>query len=219
MITLDVTHPLRPFTLDVSLQIGEGITALSGTSGAGKTTLLKIIAGLIRPRNIKLEMNGVVLADSAGNIFVPPHLRQIAYVFQEARLFPHLSVRQNLFYGYDPAKAERNGIDSAAIIALLGLTGLLERRTRNLSGGEQQRVAIGRAVLSAPRLLLMDEPLASLDAARREDILAYIEGLRDRLAIPILYVSHSVQETQRLAGKVIVLEQGHVVSPSAINPE
>ncbi len=198
------------FGLDVSFTAGAGVTALFGPSGSGKTTILNAIAGLEHPGQGRVAVEGTVYFDSQKRIDVPPHRRNIGYVFQDALLFPHLSVAQNLRYGL-----RGDGTSFDGTVALLGLEHLLERRPAKLSGGERQRVAIGRALLSEPRLLLMDEPLASLDIERKHDILPYVERLRDRFGIPILYVSHAVDEVARLADRVIVIEGGRI---SAMGP-
>jgi molybdate transport system ATP-binding protein len=207
-------HRQGAFTLDVAFESDARVLALFGPSGSGKTTLLNIIAGLIRPQEGRVVVAGQPLTDTATKRFEPAHRRRIGYVFQDGRLFPHLTVRQNLLYGrWFTPKPERFGsIDE--IVTLLGLAPLLGRNPHTLSGGEKQRVAIGRALLASPRLLLMDEPLASLDAARKAETLPYIERLRDELRIPIIYVSHSAEEVKRLAQQVVHLEDGRRVSSS-----
>ena len=205
-----VRHRLGAFRVDAAFRAGRGLTALFGRSGAGKTTLVNAVAGLLRPERGRVAVDGQVLLDTEDGRFVPPHRRRIGYVFQEGRLFPHLSVRQNLGFGrWFTGRRQRFG-SFADTVELLGLGHLLERRPGALSGGEKQRVAIGRALLASPRLLLMDEPLASLDEARKGEIMPYIERLRDGLGIPILYVSHSVPEIARLATTVVVLARGRV---------
>jgi molybdate transport system ATP-binding protein len=200
------------FDLDVALSLAGPVTALFGPSGAGKTTFLNILAGLLQPRQGRIAIDGEVWFDEEAGIFVPPHRRRIGYVFQEGRLFPHLTVRQNLLYGRWLSRRTGRLVDTGAVVALLGIEPLLARHPRNLSGGEQQRVAIGRALLASPRLLLMDEPLASLDAARRAEILSYIERLRDNFAIPIVYVSHAAEEVERLADEIVSIADGRVVA-------
>ncbi len=209
-IEVAVRHRLGRFAIDAAFSAGAGLTALFGRSGAGKTTLVNAVAGLLRPERGRVTVEGQVLLDTAAGRFVPPHRRRIGYVFQEGRLFPHLNVRQNLGFGrWFTGRRHRFG-SFADTVELLGIGHLLERRPGGLSGGEKQRVAIGRALLASPRLLLMDEPLASLDEARKAEILPYIERLRDALGIPILYVSHSVPEIARLATTVVVLADGRV---------
>jgi molybdate transport system ATP-binding protein len=179
-----------------------GLTALWGPSGAGKTSVLSMVAGLLKPDAGRIVVGGQVLFDRDAGIDVPVQDRRAGYVFQDGRLFPHLRVRDNLIYGADRAgEGALMGLDDAA--AFLGITHLLERWPRSLSGGEAQRVAIGRALLSAPRFLLMDEPLAALDRARREEVLRVIERLRDEVRLPILYVSHDRAEVERLAGMIV----------------
>ncbi len=199
---------------------GGGLTALFGRSGAGKTSLVNAIAGLLRPQRGHIVVAGEVLTDTERGIFLPPRRRRVGYVFQEGRLFPHLSVRQNLLYGsWFAPQSEVKGEDRRGefdhVVRLLGIAALLQRRPGNLSGGEKQRVAIGRALLSRPRLLVMDEPLASLDEARKGEILPYIERLRDAAGVPIVYVSHQVAEVTRLATTMVVLSEGRV---AAIGP-
>ena len=211
MIAVAVRHTQGDFALDVAFASAARVLALFGPSGSGKTTLLNVIAGLVRPEAGLVEVDGRVLTDTKARTFVPVHRRRIGYVFQDARLFPHLTVRANLTYGRRFAPRAERYADPEEVIALLGLEPLLARRPATLSGGERQRVAIGRALLAAPRLLLMDEPLASLDAARKAETLPYIERLRDELSIPIVYVSHSREEVDRLADEVVHLDEGRVV--------
>jgi molybdate transport system ATP-binding protein len=215
MLSVAVTHRLGSFTLDAAFESGGGLTALFGRSGAGKTSLINAIAGLYRPNAGRIAVDDAVLTDTASGIFVPAHRRRVGYVFQEGRLFPHLSVRQNLLYGRWFAPKVAGGADLDQIVELLGIGNLLARRPANLSGGEKQRVAIGRALLARPRLLVMDEPLASLDEGRRAEILPYIERLRDEMRAPIVYVSHSIAEVARLATTLVVLSEGKV---AAIGP-
>ncbi|HZV19385.1 MAG TPA: ATP-binding cassette domain-containing protein [Sphingobium sp.] len=183
-----------------------GLTALFGPSGAGKSSVLNMVAGLLRPDRGRIAVAGEVLFDSAARINLPPDRRRAGYVFQDGRLFPHRRVGDNLLYGWRLAAPEHRWMTLDEAVAFLGIGHLLERWPRTLSGGEAQRVAIGRALLSGPRFLLMDEPLASLDAARREDIMGVIERVRDELALPILYVSHDRAEVERLASTIIELE-------------
>ncbi|MDD2270681.1 MAG: molybdenum ABC transporter ATP-binding protein [Desulfuromonadaceae bacterium] len=198
------------FTLDLDLDLpGRGVTAIFGQSGSGKTTLLRCIAGLERAKRGFLSFNGEVWQDE--QTFLPTHKRPLGYVFQEASLFPHLTVMGNLRYGLTRSKEERRvSLDQA--IELLGIGALLERKPERLSGGERQRVGIARALAVSPRILLMDEPLAALDLARKQEILPYLERLRDELEIPVLYVTHSPDEVGRLANYLVALEAGAVVA-------
>lgn len=198
------------FALDVEVSLpGRGVTALFGPSGCGKTTFLRCVAGLVRSPGGVLRVNGKVWQDAAAGVFLPTHERPLGMVFQEPSLFSHLSVRQNLEYGMKRAK-KRNARDLSAIVELLAIGHLLERRPAHLSGGEQQRTAIARALLVGPELLLLDEPLAALDVQRKREILPYLERLRDELSIPMLYVSHSPDEVARLADHLVVLDAGRV---------
>lgn len=208
---LRLTHRFTGFDLDLSLEAGAGVTALFGRSGAGKSTIINAAAGLLRPDTGYLEIDGEVLMDTAKGIYTPAHKRRFATVFQDARLFPHLSVAQNLDFAQPYTRG--TPLPRADVIALLGLEALLARRPTTLSGGEKQRVALGRALLSAPRMLLMDEPLASLDTARKDEILPYLERLRDGpLGLRILYVSHAVEEITRLADTLVLLSDGRVAA-------
>ena len=203
--------PYPAFTLDVDLDLpGQGITALFGRSGSGKTTLLRCIAGLERSAAGFLAVNGETWQHGAHRL--PVHRRPLGYVFQEARLFPHLDVAANLEFGRRRIAADQRRVSLARAVELLGIGHLLERRCDRLSGGERQRVAIARAVATSPRLLLMDEPLAALDHARKQEILPYLEQLRDELEIPVLYVSHSPDEVARLADYLVLLEAGRVMA-------
>jgi molybdate transport system ATP-binding protein len=193
-----------------------GIIALFGRSGAGKTTLINILAGLVRPVRGRITLNGAVLFDSAAGIDLPPERRRLGYVFQEGRLFPHLDVRRNLLYGWRRAPPDDRPIGLEKIVDLLDISHLLRRRPTGLSGGEKQRVAIGRALLANPRLLLLDEPLASLDAARKNEVLPFIEQLRESLGLPIVYVSHDLDEIVRLADTMALLDAGRVVTVGPI---
>ncbi|MBA4784851.1 MAG: molybdenum ABC transporter ATP-binding protein [Rhizobiales bacterium] len=210
--TVEARHRLGAFRLDASFTADHGVTALFGRSGSGKTSLMRIIAGLSRPDEGRVVLDGDVLLDTGQNIFVRPYRRRFGYVFQEARLFPHLSVRRNLAYGqwFSRDRSRRDEFDR--VVEMLGIAPLLDRQPDALSGGEQQRVAIGRALLSAPRLLLMDEPLAALDEERKAEILPYLERLRDEAGIPIVYVSHSVAEVARLADQVVLMQEGQVAA-------
>jgi molybdate transport system ATP-binding protein len=211
---LEVTlyHRQGDFTLDIAFRSDSRATALFGPSGSGKTTALNAIAGLLRPERGHIVFDGRIMLDTDGDVFVPPYRRRMGYVFQDGRLFPHLTVRQNLLFGrfFAGRRAARRdpAITLDRVVGLLGIEHILARRPVNLSGGERQRVAIGRALLSEPCMLLMDEPLAALDGARKAEILSVLERLRDVARVPILYVSHDVAEVSRIANNVIVLENG-----------
>ena len=209
-LEFDATQELGAFRLDARFRAEGGLTALFGPSGSGKTSIVNLIAGLARPQRGRIVADGRVLVDTERRIFVPAHRRRIGYVFQEDRLFPHLTVRQNLLYGRWFVAARDRRASFERVVDLLGIEGLLQRRPALLSGGEKQRVAIGRALLASPRLLLMDEPLASLDEARKAEILPYIERLRDEARIPTVYVSHSIDEVARLATTLALVSDGRV---------
>lgn len=215
-LSVAVEHRQGAFRLDAAFTCGEGVTALFGPSGAGKTTLVSAIAGLVRPDRGRVTLDGEVLFDAERRIHVPARRRRFGYVFQEGRLFPHLTVRQNLAYSRWFRSGGRPQADFDHIVGLLGIGDLLERRPARLSGGERQRVAIGRALLAMPRLLLLDEPLASLDTHRRNEILRYLELLRDEVRIPVVYVSHSVEEVVRLASTVVLIASGRVVAAGEV---
>jgi molybdate transport system ATP-binding protein len=210
-LDIDVAHRLGAFSLSAQFQADGRVTALFGPSGAGKTTLVAIMAGLIRPDRGRLVVDGTVLMDTDRGVFVPKHRRRIGYVFQDARLFPHMSVRHNLTFGRWFARGG-SGPGLESIVELLGMEHLLDRRPAGLSGGEKSRVAIGRALLARPRLLLMDEPLSALDEARRAELLPYLERLRDESGVPIVYVSHAAAEVARLATTVVLLDGGRVTA-------
>jgi molybdate transport system ATP-binding protein len=212
MIDVDIAQRLGSFELDVAFRAEAPIVGLFGRSGSGKTSLVNALAGIGHPRRGRIVVNGAALFDGERGIDLPPERRRLGYVFQDDLLFPHLAVEANLLYGYHRAPRAERVIEPEHVIALLGLGALLRRLPDTLSGGEKQRVAIGRALLAQPRLLLMDEPLASLDVARRDEVLRYIELLRDDLAIPIVYVSHSVAEITRLADTVVVLSEGRTIA-------
>jgi molybdate transport system ATP-binding protein len=205
---------LRKKAGDLDLQIvfkNDGpVTGLFGPSGAGKTTLVNMIAGLVRPDAGFLSLGGEVLFDSASGIDVPAHRRRIGYVFQEGRLFPHMTVRKNLDYGRWMAGRPHDDAEFARIVAMLDIAPLVARRPGNLSGGERQRVAIGRALMLKPQLLLLDEPLASLDPARKSEIMPYLLRLRDEAGIPMVYVSHYARELKRIANVIVRLDAGRV---------
>ena len=212
MLTVDIEKTFGEFSLVAAFEAAGGCTALFGPSGAGKTSIISMIAGLTRPDRGRIVLDGEALFDSKARVDVPVSRRRIGTVFQEGRLFPHLSVKHNLDYGrwmnghaFDPAAFDH-------VVALLDIGHLLARRPGKLSGGERQRVAIGRALLSKPRLLLLDEPLASLDAARKSEILPYLERLRDDARVPLIYVSHAADEVKRIASRVVMLEAGRVAA-------
>ena len=208
MIEVALRHDFGGTTLDITFVAGEGTTVLFGPSGSGKSSVVAAIAGLLRADRLRVTVEDVVLADTTRSIWVPPERRRIGLVFQDARLFPHMSVVGNLRYGARRAPPGRIGFDE--VVALLGIGALLPRRPHSLSGGERQRVAIGRALLSQPRLLLMDEPLSGRDAARKAEILPYLAKLRSALGLPIIYVTHAMDELLRLADDVVLLDQGRV---------
>ena len=218
MLSVSARHARGDFVLDAAFSAETaGVVALFGASGAGKTTLVDAIAGLVRPDAGQIVLGDRVLFDSAAGIDLRPERRRIGYVFQDGRLFPHLSVRRNLLYGQRFAPSDRRFASLERIVALLGLEDLLQRRPGTLSGGERQRVALGRALMAQPALLLMDEPLAALDLPRKAQIIDYIERLRDEIGVPIVFVSHAVDEVARLAGTIVVLAGGRVaaVGPTA----
>ena len=217
MLEFQATLRRETFELNVEfLAPSPGVTALFGRSGAGKSTVVALLAGLLTPERGRLVVEGQVLFDSAAGVNVPTEERAIACVFQDARLFPHLDVRANLRYGLNRVRGRPAPINEREIVELLGLVPLLERRVHQLSGGEKQRVSLGRALLAQPRLLLLDEPLASLDIARREEVLPYLERLRDEVRIPIVHVSHSFDEVLRLAEHVVLLEHGEVLASGSV---
>ncbi len=212
MIDVDVEQQLGGFLLQAIFCADAPVVGVFGRSGAGKSSLINVIAGVTKPRRGHVRINDVTLFDSEQRINVPSAKRRVGYVFQDALLFPHLSVSANLMYGHRLHAAGAHFIEPGRVIDVLGLAALMARRPDTLSGGEKQRVAIGRALLSQPRILLLDEPLASLDVPRRTEILDYIERLRDEFEIPILYVSHSVPEITRLADAVVVMSEGRCLA-------
>ena len=216
VLAVDVEKQLGAFKLNVKFQAAGGATALFGPSGSGKTSVVNMIAGLLKPDRGTIALDDTVLFDSARGIDVPPHQRRIGYVFQEGRLFPHLSVRQNLDYGRRMSRQPRDAGEFERIAGLLDVGKLLDRRPRMLSGGERQRVAVGRALLMGPRLLLLDEPLASLDAGHKREILPYLVRLRDEAKIPIVYVSHTPAEVRRIATGVVRLDAGQVTATGGL---
>jgi molybdate transport system ATP-binding protein len=212
MLFLDFRMRLSDFTLDVKLVAPAGVVALFGRSGAGKTSIIRAVAGLARPADGRIAIGDTVLFDSSAGIDIPPERRRIGYVFQDARLFPHLGVAENLRYGMRRAGPAAPEIGFDAVVELLGIAHLVSRRPATLSGGERQRVAIGRALLAQPRLLLMDEPLASLDAARKAEVLPYLDRLHRVLRLPIVYVSHALDEVIRLADTLALVDAGRIAA-------
>ncbi len=212
MLAFDFRMRLGDFALDVKLAAPAGVLALFGKSGAGKTSIIRAVAGLARPDGGRIAVGDSVLFDAAAGIDIPPEKRRVGYVFQDARLFPHLSVADNLRYGLRRAGPVAPEIRFDAVVELLGIAGFVDRRPATLSGGERQRVAIGRALLAQPRLLLMDEPLASLDAARKAEVLPYLDRLHRALGVPILYVSHALDEVVRLADTLALVDAGRIAA-------
>jgi molybdate transport system ATP-binding protein len=212
LLSLDVEKRLGDFQLAARFETEARVTALFGPSGAGKTTIVNMIAGLVAPDRGRIMYRGKVLFDAAGKVSLPPHRRQFGYVFQDGRLFPHMSVRGNLEYGRRMYRLKRDAAELERVIALLDIGHLADRRPGKLSGGERQRVAIGRALLMRPQLLLLDEPLASLDAARKAEIMPYLERLRDEAQVPMIYVTHQPDDARRLASTVVRIEAGRVAA-------
>jgi molybdate transport system ATP-binding protein len=211
MLAVDVEKRLGDFAIAARFEARGGATALFGPSGAGKTSIVNMIAGLVTPDRGRIALDDAVLFDSARRINVSPHRRRVGYVFQEGRLFPHMTVAKNLDYGRWMSGLGRDPAEQKRVIALLDIGALLGRRSGRLSGGERQRVAIGRALLMRPRLLLLDEPLASLDRARKLEILPYLARLRDEAKVPMIYVSHQILEIKRLCSQVVRIEDGRVM--------
>lgn len=207
-LSIEVRHRFDRVHLDIDLTLPDGLTALLGPSGAGKTRTLDVIAGLFRPDHAVVRIDDETVADTPNRIWIPPHRRRVGYVFQDARLFPHLTVRQNLEYGRWFARRRPPMMPITDVIELLGLGPLLARHPGRLSGGEARRVALGRALLSAPRVLLLDEPLGSLDVARRLEILPYLDALITRHRIPILYVTHDWDEVKDRARQIVHVDAG-----------
>ena len=202
MLRVDIHLRRGGFERQVRIEEEARVVALVGPSGAGKTSVLNAIAGLVAPRSGRIEVDGRTLFDSARGINLPAHRRRVGYVFQDARLFPHMDVRRNLHYGRHGGRDGTARFDLDAVVELLGIGALLDRRTANLSGGEAQRVAIGRALLSQPEILLFDEPLSALDEARREELIPWLLRVRDEIRLPMLYVSHRAEEVRRLASAI-----------------
>jgi molybdate transport system ATP-binding protein len=210
MLSVDVEKRIGEFSLAARFETAAGVTALFGPSGAGKTTIVNMIAGLMAPDRGRIALDDVVLFDAASKTNLPAHRRHIGYVFQEGRLFPHLSVAQNLDYGRWMSGLPADAAETHRVTKLLDIQSLLDRRPGKLSGGERQRIAVGRALLMRPRLLLLDEPLASLDTRRKAEILPYLERLRDDGGVPMVYVSHHAAEIRRIATSVVWLDDGRV---------
>ena len=216
MLVVEVEKKLGEFSLNALFASESGATVLFGPSGAGKTSIINMIAGLLKPDRGRIVLNDEVLFDDAARIDVPAWRRRVGYVFQEGRLFPHMSIRHNLDYGRWMGGYANDPAAFAHAVELLDIGHLLERRPGKLSGGERQRVAVGRALLMRPRLLLLDEPLASLDAGRKGDILPYLERLRDEAQVPMIYVSHDSAEVKRIASRVVRIEGGRVTATGGV---
>ena len=212
MLRVDVSKQLGEFSIEASIASEGRVTGLFGASGAGKSSLINMIAGLLRPDRGTIAVDGETLDDTAARLHVPAHRRRIGYVFQDARLFPHLDVRQNLDYGRRMNRLADDAAQRARVTELLDIGNLLNRRPGQLSGGERQRVALGRALLAQPRLLLLDEPLGSLDEERKVEILPYLVRLRDEAGVPMVYVSHDADEMRQLATQIVMLRRGRVIA-------
>ena len=216
MLEVDIALRRGAFRLEAKFSSDAPIVALFGRSGSGKSTIVESIAGLVRPQSGRIAVAGRTLFDSARGIDLTPEARRVGCVFQDALLFPHMSVRANLAYGERLTPARERFVDRERVIALLGLASLLERRPATLSGGEKQRVALGRTLLASPRLLLLDEPLAALDAPRKAEILGYVELLRDELRLPMVYVSHAIEEVTRLADHLVLVSDGRTLAEGEV---
>ncbi len=216
MLAVDIEKRLGEFEIKVAFESQGSVTALFGSSGSGKTSIVNMVAGLVKPDRGRIALDDTVLFDSTTRVNVPMHRRRIGYVFQEGRLFPHLSVAANLDYGRRMSRLPRDDAERRRIVDLLDVGHLLDRRPGKLSGGERQRVAVGRALLMRPRLLILDEPLASLDAARKREILPYLVRLRDEAHMPMVYVSHQAGELRRIATNVVRLDGGRVMETGGL---
>jgi len=212
MLRVDVSKQLGDFVIEACFASEGRVTGLFGASGAGKTSLINMIAGLLKPDRGTIAIDGETLDDCAAHLHVPAHRRRIGYVFQDARLFPHLDVRQNLDYGRRMNRLAQDPAKQARVVDLLDIGELLGRRPGKLSGGERQRIALGRALLAQPRLLLLDEPLGSLDEERKADILPYLIRLRDEANVPMVYVSHDAGEMRQLATQIVMLQRGRIAA-------
>jgi molybdate transport system ATP-binding protein len=210
LVLKNLRLPLAHFTLEIDATLPSRVTAIFGPSGSGKTSLLELIAGLRRPSFGSIKLAGSSLTDHAAHRFIAPQHRAIGYVPQDGALFPHLSVRKNLLYGFDTSRARPTGLSFDHIVEVLEISPLLDRAIATLSGGEKQRVALGRALLAAPKLLLLDEPLASLDAALKERLLPYLLRIRDEFTIPMIYVTHSPDEVVALCDEALILRMGKI---------
>lgn len=216
MLLVDIDKKLGEFVLSAKFESDSGVTALFGPSGSGKTSIVSMIAGLSKPDRGRIVVGGDTLFDSAAHIDEPAQRRRIGYVFQDGRLFPHMSVARNLDYGRWMSGADRDDAQFARVTDLLDIAPLLKRRPGALSGGERQRVALGRALLMKPRLMLLDEPMASLDAARKQEILPYFVRLRDETKLPMIYVSHDAAEVRQIATRVVTLDGGRVTAAGGV---
>lgn len=216
MLFVDIEKQLGDFKLETSFTSDGLVTGLFGNSGAGKTSIINMIAGLVTPDRGRISLDGEILDDTASHLHIPPHRRRIGYVFQDARLFPHLSVRQNLDYGRRMNRLDPDAAAETHTVDLLDIGDLLNRRPAQLSGGERQRVALGRALLAKPKLLLLDEPLGALDDERKAEILPYFIRLRDEASVPMVLVSHDAGEMRQLATNVVMLKRGKVVASGGI---
>ena len=208
MLNIDVEFRRGTFALVARADVDTGVTGVFGPSGCGKSTLLALLAGLLKPQRGTLKFDGILLADAGNGVFVPAWLRHFGLVFQDGQLFPHLSVRSNLLYGYRQLAPEERRFELEAVTKLLEIEPLLRRRPGNLSGGERQRVALGRALLYSPRLLLMDEPLSSLDERLKQQILPFLKRVKEETKIPMIYVSHSRAEVEFLADRILLMSDG-----------
>ena len=211
MLSCDLSYRRGQFELNIALQTQAQVTGILGASGSGKSTLLKVLAGLLKPQQGRIEFNEQVFFDSQTRQFIPSYQRHVGLVFQDGQLFPHLNVRQNLLYGYRYLKPVQRRFELAQIVALLDIEALIERRITQLSGGEAQRVALGRALLYSPRLLLLDEPLSALDTRLKQQILPFFARIRDEIQIPMIYVTHQPQELEYLQADILHMAQGKLI--------